>query len=526
MNFAMKAVCASFLAVLAVPTSAETLRWARAGDALTLDPHAQNEGPTHTIRHQMYEPLIIRDTSGAFEPALATDWAPSADDPNVWIFNLRQGVKFHDGADMTAEDVVFSYDRAKQPNSDMKELIGSIVEVRAVDDHTVEIVTDGPNPILPSNLTNLFIMDKGWTEANNTANVQDFEGGEITYATTNANGTGPYTLVSREPDVKTVMARNEAYWGRDQFAMEVSEIIYTPIQNAATRVAALLSGEVNFLQDMPVQDLARVDSADGLTVKQAPQNRVIFFGMNQGADDLEADNVDGKNPLADVRVRRAMSMAINRDAIRQVVMRGQSVPAGMIAPPFVNGWTAAMDGESSTDIDAAKALMAAAGYADGFAIRLDCPNDRYINDEGICQAAVGMLGQIGIDVNLDAKPKAQHFPLIVNGETDFYMLGWGVPTYDSEYIFNFLVHGREADIGSWNGTGFDNDEIDAKIKSLASNTDLASRNADIAAIWRVVQDEQLYIPIHHQVLNWGMADGVGIEVDPEDQPKVKYFTMN
>ena len=439
---------------------------------------------------------------------------------------MRQGVKFHDGADMTAEDVVFSYDRAKQPNSDMKELIGSIVEVRAVDDHTVEIVTDGPNPILPSNLTNLFIMDKGWTEANNTANVQDFEGGEITYATTNANGTGPYTLVSREPDVKTVMARNEAYWGRDQFAMEVSEIIYTPIQNAATRVAALLSGEVNFLQDMPVQDLARVDSADGLTVKQAPQNRVIFFGMNQGADDLEADNVDGKNPLADVRVRRAMSMAINRDAIRQVVMRGQSVPAGMIAPPFVNGWTAAMDGESSTDIDAAKALMAAAGYADGFAIRLDCPNDRYINDEGICQAAVGMLGQIGIDVNLDAKPKAQHFPLIVNGETDFYMLGWGVPTYDSEYIFNFLVHGREADIGSWNGTGFDNDEIDAKIKSLASNTDLASRNADIAAIWRVVQDEQLYIPIHHQVLNWGMADGVGIEVDPEDQPKVKYFTMN
>ena len=526
MNTVIKAVCASVLAALAVPANAETLRWARAGDALTLDPHAQNEGPTHTIRHQMYEPLIIRDTSGAFEPALATDWAPSADDPNVWIFNLRQGVKFHDGADMTAEDVVFSFERAKQPNSDMKELIGSIVEVRAVGDHTIEMVTDGPNPILPSNLTNLFIMDKGWTEANNTANVQDFEGGEITFATTNANGTGPYTLVSREPDIKTVMARNDAYWGRDQFPMEVSEIIYTPIQNAATRVAALLSGEVNFLQDMPVQDLARVDSAAGLAVKQAPQNRVIFFGMNQGADDLEGDNIDGANPLADVRVRRAMSMAINRDAIRQVVMRGQSEPAGMIAPPFVNGWTAAMDGESSTDVSAAKALMVDAGYGDGFSIRLDCPNDRYVNDEGICQAAVGMLGQIGISVNLDAIPKAQHFPKITNGETDFYMLGWGVPTYDSEYIFNFLVHGRESDIGTWNGTGFDSDDLDAKIETLASNTDLASRNADIAAIWRVVQDEQLYIPIHHQVLNWGMADGVGIDVDPEDQPKVKYFTMN
>ena len=506
--------------------NAETLRWARAGDALTLDPHSQNEGPTHTMRHQMYEPLIIRDTAGAFEPALATEWGPSADDPNVWVFKLREGVKFHDGADFTAEDVVFSYQRAQSENSDMRELINSIVEIRAVDDFTVEMVTDGPNPILPSNLTNLYIMDKGWTEANNTVAVQDFEGGEITYATTNVNGTGPYRLQSREPDVRTVMVRNEDYWGRDMFPLEVSEIIYTPIQNAATRVAALLSGEVNFLQDMPVQDLQRVDDADGLTVKKAPQNRVIFFGMNQGADDIAADNIDGANPLADARVRQAMSKAINRDAIQQVVMRGQSEPAGMIAPPFVNGWTAEMDAESSTDIEGAKALLAEAGYGDGFSIRLDCPNDRYINDEAICQAAVGMLGQIGVTVNLDAKPKAQHFPLITNGETDFYMLGWGVPTYDSEYIFNFLVHGREESIGTWNGTGFDNDDIDAKIATLASNTDLESRNATIAEIWRVVQDEALYIPIHHQVLNWGMADGVGIEVDPEDQPKVKYFTMN
>ncbi|MDJ1006992.1 MAG: ABC transporter substrate-binding protein [Paracoccaceae bacterium] len=526
MSIAKKAVLAALLASVALPASAETLRWASAGDALTLDPHSQNEGQTHTIRHQMYEPLIIRDVTGAFEPALATDWAPSPDDRNVWVFNLRQGVKFHDGADFTAEDVVFSYERAKTPTSDMKELLNSIVEIRAVDDYTVEMVTDGPNPILPANLTDLFIMDKDWTEANNTVKVQDFEGGEITYATTNVNGTGAYRLVSREPDVRTVMEINAEYWGRDQFPMAFEEIVHTPIQNAATRVAALLSGEINFLQDVPVQDLERVNSADGLVVKQAPQNRVIFFGMNQGADDIEADNIDGANPLADVRVRKAMSMAINRDAIQQVVMRGQSQPAGMIAPPFVNGWTAQMDGESSTDIEAAKALMAEAGYEDGFTIRLDCPNDRYINDEAICQAAVGMLGQIGVTVNLDAKPKAQHFPLITDGQTDFYMLGWGVPTYDSEYIFNFLVHGREESIGTWNGTGFDNDMLDEKIISLASNTDLDARNADIADIWRVVQDEQLYIPIHHQVLNWAMGTNIGIEVDPENQPMIKHASVN
>lgn len=516
---------AALMATTTIGASAETLRWARAGDSLTLDPHAQNEGPTHTLSHQIYEPLIIRDTAGDFQAALATDWAPKAGDPNVWVFNLREGVKYHDGADFTAEDVVFSINRAQSDNSDLKELLNSIVEVRAVDDLTVEFVTDGPNPILSSNLTNLFMMDKGWAEANDTVNVQDVEGGESTFASSNTNGTGPYKLVSREPDVRTVLTQNADYWGKDMFPLDVTDIVYTPIQNAATRVAALLSGEVDFIQDVPVQDLARVGSTEGLLVKTAPQNRVIFFGMNVGADDLANDNVDGANPLADVRVRRAMSMAINRDAIMQVVMRGQSQPAGIIAPPFVNGWTAAMDAASNTDVDAAKALMTEAGYADGFSIQLDCPNDRYVNDEAICQASVGMLAQIGVTVNLDAKPKAQHFPLITDGQTDFYMLGWGVPTYDSEYVFNFLVHTRGADRGSWNNTGFANADVDAQIVSLASETDLDVRNGTIADIWGVVQDEQLYIPIHHQVLNWGMTDAVGIEVSPEDDPKFKFFEM-
>jgi peptide/nickel transport system substrate-binding protein len=197
----------------------------------------------------------------------------------------------------------------------------------------------------------------------------------------------------------------------------------------------------------------------------------------------------------------------------------------MIAPPFVNGWSAEMD-QADTDVEAAKALMGEAGYSDGFSIQLDCPNDRYINDEAICQAVVGMLGQIGVTVNLDAKPKAQHFPLITNSETDFYMLGWGVPTYDSEYIFNFLVHTRTDERGSWNGTGFSNPEVDEMIQSLASETDLEVRNDTIQSIWEVVQAETIYLPVHHQVLNWGMKEGVGIEVDPEDSPKIKYISMN
>ncbi|MEM1045633.1 MAG: ABC transporter substrate-binding protein [Pseudomonadota bacterium] len=517
-------LAAALLASTSVIASAETMRWARAGDSLTLDPHAQNEGPTSALAHQIMEPLVIRDMTGKIVPALATEWGPS-DDPNVWTFKLREGVTFHDGSEFDSEDVVFSFNRAMTPDSDYKELLASVKEVRANGKYGFDIVTNGPNPIMPSNLTNLFIMDKQWAEANNAVKVQDYEGGEETFASRNANGTGPFKLVSREPDTKTVLAVNESYWGKDEFPTNITEIIYTPIQNAATRVAALLSGEVDFIQDVPVQDLQRVSSTDGLKVITAPQNRVIFFGMNMGDADLKSDNVDGKNPLADKRVREAMKIALNRDAIKQVVMRGQSVPAGVIMPPFVNGWNETIDAVPATDVEKAKSLMSEAGYADGFSLQLDCPNDRYINDEAICQAAVGMLGQIGVTVRLDAKPKAQHFPLINNLETDFYMLGWGVPTYDSEYIFNFLVHTKGDKYGSWNGTRYSNPELDTKIQALASETDLEKRNGMIADIWSVVQEEVLYLPIHHQVLNWGMSDKVETIVAPDDAAKFKYITM-
>ena len=504
---------------------AETLRWARSGDSLTLDPHAQNEGPTHTLAHQIYEPLLHRDMAGQITPALATSWKALPDNPNVWRFSLRKGVTFHDGSAFTADDAVYSFNRAMMPTSAMKELLTSVKEVRKVDDHTIDMETNGPNPLLINNLTNLFMMDSGWTENNGAGAPQDVAGGETTFASQNTNGTGAYMLVSRTPDQKTVLKANPDYWGKGQFPLEVSEIIYTPVQSAATRVAALLSGEVDFIQDVPVQDLDRVRGQSGLKVVTAAQNRVIFFGMNSGLDDLKTDNVDGKNPFADLRVRQAMNIAINRDAIKKVVMRDQSSPTNVIMPPFVNGWTPELDQIPANDIAKAKALMAEAGYGDGFSITLNCPNDRYINDEAICLAAVGMLGQIGIKVNLDAKPKAQHFPLIKNKTTEFYMLGWGVPTFDSHYIFNFLVHETTDNRGSWNNTGYSNAAVNAKIVSLESETDLAKRDATIAEIWAQVQADQIYLPIHNQVLNWGMKDGINFDVQPEDQPHFKYLSF-
>jgi peptide/nickel transport system substrate-binding protein len=521
---AASAIALGFVFLVA-DADARQLRWAAAGDSLTLDPHAQNEGPTHTMSHQMYEPLLQRDMEAQIIPALATEWAPLEDDPTVWEFKLRENVTFHDGAPFTADDVVFSLNRAMHEDSGMKTLLASVAEVTKVDDHTVHIRTEGPNPLLPSNLTNLFIMNQAWAEEHGVEKPQNFAAGEENYAVRNTNGTGAFKLVSREPDSRTVLEANEDYWGKGEFPLEVTEMVFSPIQSASTRVAALLSGEVDLILDVPVQDLQRVDGTDGLDVRTAAQNRTIFFGMNVADETLEHADADG-NPFADLKVRQALNMVLDREAIQQVVMRGQSTPTGVIMPPFVNGWTEELDKYPEVDLEKAQALMQEAGYGDGFTVTLHCPNDRYINDEAICQAAAGMFGRIGVNVNLEAQAKERHFPLLENLQTDFYMLGWGVPTFDSEYVFNFLYHTRTAEYGGWNATRYSNEEMDEKIRSLATLTDLDARNELIAEIWDEAQSDVVYIPIHHQVLNWGMKSDIEFEVQPEDQPHFKFLTFS
>jgi peptide/nickel transport system substrate-binding protein len=524
MKHTLKALLAALAAttMLASVADARSVKWARSGDSLTLDPHAQNEGPTHALGHQIYEPLIIRDHTGKALPALAVSWAITSD-PTVWEFKLRRGVKFHDGSDFDADDVVFSLERAMQPTSDMKGLLTSVEKVSKVDAHTVHIKTKAPNPLLPNNLGDMFMMDKGWTEKNNAVKVQDFKNKEENFAVRNANGTGPFVLVSREPDVKTVLRRNDSYWGKNEVPLEITEIVYTPIKADATRIAALLSGEVDFVQDLPVQDIERLKQDKRLRVNSGPENRTIFFGMNVGDADLKTDNVEGKNPFKDVRVRQAMNMSLNRAAIQRVAMRGESVPTGILMPPFVNGWTKELDAAPAYDVVAARKLLADAGYGSGFTTTLHCPNDRYVNDEAICQAAVSMWGQIGIKVNLVSQSKSIHFPLIQKNppETDLFLLGWGVPTFDSDYIFSFLYHAREGSRGSWNATRYVNKEVDAMIQSLSADTDLAKRNATIAKIWEILKKETVYLPIHHQALSYGMKADIDIPVDVSNQPKLK-----
>ena len=496
---------------------AKTIKWSMQGDSLTLDPHAQNEGPTTQVSRQIYEALVTRGLDMSIGPQLATKW--KAVDPNTWYFYLRDDVKFSNGQKMTSEDVVFSILRAKQPTSDFKEYISTISGVKAIDAYTVQIKTSKPNPILLNQLSNIFIMSKQWSTDNFVIAPQNWDAGQETYSATNALGTGPFKITLREPNTKTVFKKNGKWWGNVEH--NITEIQLLPIKNAATRVAALLSGEIDLVTDAPVQDLNRISSSGGHKVESTPQMRTIFLGMDQSADKLRTGNT-GDNPFKKKEVRQALYQAIDIEAIKKKVMRGLSEPAGIITFPGVTGYTKALDKRLPYDVDAAKKLLADAGYPNGFDVELRCPNDRYVNDEAICTAVVGMLGKIGVNVNLFAQTKSKHFKELKDNQGDFYMLGWGVPTLDSHYVFHYLY---ETD-ASWNKVNFSDADVDAAIRVMEGEVDLDKRNAAIAKAWKIVRDNIAYLPLHHQVISWASKSNVNVPIRPNNEPLFRFSSVN
>ena len=323
------------------------------------------------------------------------------------------------------------------------------------------------------------------------------------------------------PDEKTELRRNKSWWGDKSFPGNIDRIVYRPIANAATRVANLLSNEVDFILDPPFQDLKRIEGADGLKVQTVSQIRSIFLGMDQGVSELRTSNIKGENPFQDPKVRMAMNLAIDKKAIRRVVMDDLSFPTGIITPPGVLGNTPELDKSYGFDVAKAKALMKEAGYGDGFSVRLDCPNNRYNNDEKICQAAVAMLAKIGVKVSLEAIPKAQHFPKIQKRVSDFYMLGWGVPTLDSHYVFSYLFQKG----GTWNGTGYDNGRVNEITQQIATETDIPKRTKLINEAWHIIKKDPPYIPIHHQVIAWGLSDKLTLPIAADDGFRPRYAVM-
>ena len=497
---------------------ANELKFAFQGSLSSLDPYALNETFTLGYLGNIYEGLVRRGHDLSVQPALAQSW--EIVEPTRWRFNLRKGVKFHDGSDFTADDVIFSANRVRADGSDLKTRIAQDTEVVKVDDHTVDFVTSSPNPILHVEWSTWFIMSKSWAEKNNAVDPQSVTEGEKNFATLNANGTGPFKIVSHEADVKTVAEAHADWWDNANKEHNLSSVVFTPIGADATRVAALLSEQVDMAYPIPVQDHQRVDSNAGSSMLIGPELRTIFLGMDQFRDELLYSDVKGKNPFKDKRVRQAFYQAINVDAIKQKVMRNLSEPSAlMVAPaPGINGGDDAANPQfqrHAYDPEASKALLAEAGYGDGFEVGMDCPNNRYVNDEAICTAVVSMLAKVGIKVNLLAQPKAKYFAKVLAPklDTSFYLLGWTPGSFDSWNVLSNL-HGcydEASGNGKFNLGRYCNEDVDALTAKVLVETDHGKRGEMINQAWKHTLEDIAYVPLHQQAVAWGVSDRVEVK---------------
>jgi peptide/nickel transport system substrate-binding protein len=503
------ALAAALLCGPALAAHANTFRWANDGDVNSMDPYARNETFLLSFMANIYEPLVRRNRQLQVEPALAARWEQP--DARTWRLHLRPGVRFTDGTPLSADDVLFSIARARGPGSNITSAFASVSEVRKLDDATVEIVTARPNPILLEELTLVGMLSRRWAEANNATAVADLTQRAENFATRNAMGTGPFRLVSREPDRRTVLDVNPGWWDRPEH--NLTRVEFNVIANDATRVAALISGEVDMIYTVPPQDTDRLARTSGIRIHQMAELRTIYLGMDQSRAELLKSDVRGRNPFQDVRVRQAFNHAIDRGAIVRTVMRGQARPTGLMVGPGVNGFIEAEDRVPAHDPERARRLLAEAGYGQGFGVTLDCPNDRYVNDEAVCTAVVAMLARIGIRVSLNAQSRARYFAEILGPRynTSFFMLGWTPTTYDAHNALFNLMASREGARGVFNVGGYSNPRFDALVERIGVETDPRERQAMINEAMRLHAEEAGHIPLHQQVVVWAARQNVSLQ---------------
>jgi len=506
--------------VLSTEAPAKTLRWSSRGDSATFDPHSQNETFNNGQNNFVYEYLVNRSRASYFQfaPGLAVSWTNPS--PLVWIFKLRQGVKFQDGTPFTADDVVFSFNRARQSTVTFKLYSTQSGVARKIDDYTVEFTTAAPNPVMLENIGTIMILSKAWCEKNHVVKPQDFRAKEETYSVRNAMGTGPFRLTLWEPGVKALFARNPDWWGWKEGLGEgnVDAMEFRPIANDATRTAALKSGELDFVLDPPVQNLAALKIDPDLKVWEGPEIRVIFFGFDQARKELLYSDVKGKNPFQDRRVRRALYQAIDIQAIKSQVMRGAAAVTGIaLQAGAVAGVPESLDQRLPYDVAAAKKLLAEAGYPNGFGFTLSCPNDRYVNDERICVAAAAMWAKIGVNAKVEAIPKSNYFPKVESRDVSAYLLGWGGGSADPIFILKPVMHSKTSGgAGDANYGDAKNEELDALIDKLESEMNPASRQDMINRAVKLMQDEAYVVPLHRQYSAWVSRANVSVVHRPNN----------
>ena len=499
-------LAAAAATLLAAPASAATFRYAFQGDLNALDPYTLNETFTLGALGNVMEGLTKRDKDLKIIPGLAERWETS-DDGRRWRFYLRRNVKFHDGSPFTADDVIFSAERAQAEGSQVKSRLPDKFKIEKVDDHTVDFVMPEPNPILHYEWDTWYIFSKTWADKVGATKPQSATATSLNAWALTANGTGPFKLESHQPGVKTVFKPNPDWWGKPEH--NLTEVIFTTIKSDATRVAALLSGEIDMMDPVPVQDIERIKSSPNVTVMTGPELRTIFLNMDSFRDELLYSNVKGKNPFKDARVRKAFYQAIDIEAIKSRVMRGNSAPSSILISPLLFSRAAEIK-RHPYDVEASKKLLAEAGYPNGFEVTMDCPNDRYVNDEAICQAVAAMLARANVKVQLNAQPKAKYFEKAgptAKYDSSFNLLGWTPGSFDSWNVLGNITHCRDASGkgGQFNYGGYCNPKVDELADKILVESDTAKRDAMILEAFKIVHEEAGIIPLHQQTLAWGVS---------------------
>ncbi|AZZ93648.1 ABC transporter substrate-binding protein [Hahella sp. KA22] len=492
-------IAGAVLSLGLVNANAATLKLALDADPVSLDPHEQLSGGTLQLSHWLFDPLIRWTKDLTFEPRLAEKWE-RVDDLTM-RFHLRKDVKFHSGNTFTAKDVKWTFDRLKQ-SPDFKGIFEPFADVKIVDDYTIDLVTKEPFPLVLNNATYLFPMDSAFysgTDDNGQPKDLLVKHGN-SFASRKASGTGPFTVSYREQGVKVEFARYPGYWDTKSPG-NVDKMILTPIKEDPTRVAALLSGDVDYIAPVPPTDLKRIESDKNSKLVTMSGTRIITFQMNQNR----------RAEFKDPRVRLAINYAINQEAISEKIMKGFSTPAAQLSPKGYLGYNA--DLKPRFDLKKAKELMKEAGYEKGFSITMMAPNNRYVNDEKIAQAAAAMLAKINIKVDLKTLPKAQYWPEFDARSADIMMIGWHSDTEDSNNFYEFLVMcpNTETGAGQYNSGNYCNPKVDEMVKEANKVTDAKKRAEIMQSIEKTLYDEGAFIPLHWQDLAWASKKNVGAE---------------